>query len=75
MAVRGLGAGIQEANLLQLFEPFFTIRSSGRGMGLAISSSIVEAHLGKIRAANNPEDDATFSFSLPPAMKEEAVRK
>jgi signal transduction histidine kinase len=40
------------------------------GMGLAGSSSIVEAHLGKIRAANNPEDDATFSFSLPPAMKE-----
>uniref|UniRef100_UPI00277D11EC ATP-binding protein n=1 Tax=Paraburkholderia caledonica TaxID=134536 RepID=UPI00277D11EC len=49
------GAGIQEANLPQLFEPFFTTRSSGMGMGLAISSSIVEAHRGQIWASNNPE--------------------
>jgi PAS domain S-box-containing protein len=74
VAVKDSGAGIQEANLPRLFEPFFTTRSSGMGMGLAISSSIVEAHGGQIWASNNPEGGATFSFSLPPAMKEE-VRK
>ncbi|MFM0202528.1 PAS domain S-box protein [Paraburkholderia fungorum] len=74
VAVRDSGAGIQEANLPQLFEPFFTTRSSGMGMGLAISSSIVDAHRGQIWASNNPEGGAMFSFSLPPAMKEE-VRK
>ncbi|MFL9921960.1 PAS domain S-box protein [Paraburkholderia fungorum] len=75
VAVKDSGAGIQEANLPQLFEPFFTTRSSGMGMGLAISSSIVEAHRGQIWASNNPEGGATFSFSLPPAMTREEVRK
>jgi C4-dicarboxylate-specific signal transduction histidine kinase len=71
VAVRDSGAGIREANLPQLFEPFFTTRSSGMGMGLAISSSIVEAHRGQIWASNNPEGGATFSFSLPPSIEEE----
>jgi PAS domain S-box-containing protein len=75
VAIKDSGAGIQEANLPQLFEPFFTTRSSGMGMGLAISSSVVEAHGGQIWASNNPEGGATFSFSLPPAMKEEEARK
>ncbi|WOD16981.1 ATP-binding protein [Paraburkholderia kirstenboschensis] len=75
VAIKDSGAGIQEANLPQLFEPFFTTRSSGMGMGLAISSSIVDAHRGQIWASNNPEGGATFSFSLPPAMTQEVVRK
>jgi PAS domain S-box-containing protein len=75
VAVKDSGAGIREANLPRLFEPFFTTRSAGMGMGLAISSSIVEAHHGQIWASNNPEGGATFSFSLPPAMTQEEVRK
>ena len=45
------------------------------GMGLAISSSILEAHGGQIWASNNPDGGATFSFSLPQALTQEEVRK
>jgi C4-dicarboxylate-specific signal transduction histidine kinase len=75
VAVKDSGAGIREANLPRLFEPFFTTRSSGMGMGLAVSSSIVDAHGGQIWASNNPDGGATFSFSLPPAVTQEQVRK
>lgn len=75
VAVKDSGAGIREANLPRLFEPFFTTRSSGMGMGLAICSSIVDAHRGQIWASNNLDGGATFSFSLPPAMTQEEVRK
>jgi signal transduction histidine kinase len=74
VAVKDSGAGIRDDNLPRLFEPFFTTRSSGMGMGLAISSSILEAHGGQIWASNNPEGGATFSFSLPPAMTQEVAR-
>src|ERR1700694_3451734 len=67
-------SGIREDNLPRLFEPFFTTRSSGMGMGLAISSSILEAHGGQIWASNKPEGGAPFSFSLPPAIKQEVAR-
>ena len=74
VAVKDSGAGIRDDNLPRLFEPFFTTRSSGMGMGLAISSSILEAHGGQIWASNNREGGATFSFSLPPAMTQEVAR-
>jgi signal transduction histidine kinase len=74
VAVKDFESSICEANLPLLFEPFFTTRSSGMGMGLTISNSILEAHGGQIWASNNPEGGATFSFSLPSAMTQELVR-
>ncbi|MGF6782179.1 ATP-binding protein [Paraburkholderia sp. GAS334] len=67
IAVRDSGPGISKENLPRLFEAFFTTRSAGMGMGLAICSSIIEAHGGQIWASNNPEGGSSFSFSLPPA--------
>jgi signal transduction histidine kinase len=59
------GTGLTPAELSQLFEPFYTTKPNGMGMGLAISRTIIEAHGGKIRAENNAGPGANFSFTLP----------
>jgi two-component system sensor histidine kinase TtrS len=59
------GHGISEDKLKRIFNPFFTTKSSGMGMGLSISSSIIEAHEGKLYAENNPDKGARFCFTLP----------
>jgi signal transduction histidine kinase len=73
VAVRDSGPGVSKENLPRLFEAFFTTRSTGMGMGLAICSSIIEAHGGQLWASNNPEGGSTFSFSLPPVRVPTAV--
>jgi PAS domain S-box-containing protein len=67
--VTDAGCGIPEQDLEKVFDAFHTTRSSGMGMGLAISRSIVEVHGGRIWAANNPKRGATFSFTLPLASE------
>jgi two-component system sensor kinase FixL len=64
-AVRDQGPGIPGDKLSRIFEAFYTTKPDGIGMGLAISRSIVEAHGGRLWAANNPDRGATFSFTLP----------
>lgn len=59
------GAGIQDEILSRIFKPFVTSKSTGMGLGLSISRTIVEAHGGKIRAENLPGGGAAFHFSLP----------
>lgn len=65
IAVRDQGPGIPGDKLSRIFETFYTTKTDGMGMGLAISRSIVEAHGGRIWAENNPNRGATFSFTLP----------
>ena len=65
--VRDCGTGLHSVEMDRLFEAFYTTKSHGMGLGLAISRSIIEAHGGRLWAESNNGPGATFSFSLPVA--------
>jgi PAS domain S-box-containing protein len=65
VAARDFGTGINEADLGHIFQAFYTTKTTGLGMGLAIARSIVEVHGRQLEAENNPDGGATFSFTLP----------
>ena len=59
------GQGVPEDIKDSLFDPFFSTKSDGMGMGLAICQTIAKAHSGRLSFLNNPEIGTTFSISLP----------
>jgi PAS domain S-box-containing protein len=63
--VTDFGTGIDERHIDRLFEPFYTTKPEGLGMGLSISQTIIKAHGGTMEARNNREGGATFAFTLP----------
>jgi PAS domain S-box-containing protein len=65
IAVRDSGPGMTQAGLERLFEPFYTTKPEGLGMGLSICRSIVEAHAGNLSATANTPRGAIFQFTLP----------
>jgi PAS domain S-box-containing protein len=65
MSVRDYGAGVSEEMPDRLFDPFFSTKTEGLGMGLAIVRSIVESHGGTITAKNADDGGARFEFVLP----------
>jgi signal transduction histidine kinase len=69
--VSDTGPGIDEADLDRVFEPFFSTKETGMGMGLSICSTIAQAHSGKLTVKRNPNRGVTFELSLP--VQEPAV--
>jgi PAS domain S-box-containing protein len=65
ISVSDTGLGVTKQDSSQLFEPFFTTRPEGLGLGLAIARNIVEVHGGMIEVKRNPDAGATFQFTLP----------
>jgi len=59
------GHGIAPENISRIFHPFFTTKSKGCGLGLAIVQQIVESHGGKIRVRSKPGEGTTFILHLP----------
>ena len=71
VAVQDCGEGIDPENLEKIFNAFYSTKSQGMGMGLAISRSIVEDHGGRLWAGRNKGPGATFFFTLPPCTSQE----
>jgi PAS domain S-box-containing protein len=67
VAVRDSGPGIDPAHSERVFEPFYTTKSGGVGMGLSICRSIINAHGGRLWAEANKPQGAAFRFILPGA--------
>jgi PAS domain S-box-containing protein len=69
IAVSDTGGGIPNDKFAHIFDPFFTTKANGMGMGLSISSTIIEAHNGRLWAENNKDGGASFRFTIPIADK------
>jgi PAS domain S-box-containing protein len=65
IAVQDSGPGLDATEVQRVFMPFYTTKSQGMGMGLAISRSIVEAHQGRLWVTPNAAPGAVFQFTLP----------
>jgi two-component system, LuxR family, sensor kinase FixL len=74
-AVVDSGTGIPSGESEKVFNPFYTSKPQGLGMGLSISRSIITRHQGRIWVENNPDGGATFYFSLPVPTDEEVFRR
>jgi signal transduction histidine kinase len=65
VSVEDTGGGIASEAIERVFEPFYTTKPAGLGMGLAISRSIVEAHGGRLWATPHDGPGVTFQLTLP----------
>lgn len=65
VSVADQGVGLAPDNLEKVFEPFFSTKPHGMGLGLSVCRTIIAAHGGKLWAANNSDRGATFYFTIP----------
>jgi signal transduction histidine kinase len=65
IAVRDTGTGVLPENMSKLFEPLFTTKTTGIGLGLAVSRKLAEANSGRIEVQSEPGKGSTFTLVLP----------
>ena len=68
VSVADTGPGIASDDMARIFDPLFTTKSGGMGMGLSICRSIIEAHDGLLLVAPNEPSGAIFKFVLRPSQ-------
>ena len=72
LTVQDAGVGFEPQAADRLFEPFYTTKSSGMGIGLSLSRTIIESHHGRLWAVPNESVGATFAFSIPSCFDDPA---
>ena len=65
ISISDTGPGIAASDLQKIFIPFFTTKSHGHGIGLALAHRVITEHAGTLTAANNADGGATFAIRLP----------
>ncbi len=65
VSITDTGSGISPGNMAKLFEPLFTTKAKGIGLGLAVSKNLVEANGGSIEVASQEGEGSTFTIVLP----------
>jgi two-component system, LuxR family, sensor kinase FixL len=70
VSIEDSGPGIAPADLEVIFEPLYTTKAEGLGMGLAISRTIVHAHGGRVTASNKAGGGTIVAFALPVAASQ-----
>ena len=65
IAVTDNGVGISPENMKKIFEPLFTTKLKGLGLGLAVSKKLIQANGGQIEATSTPGKGSTFTITLP----------
>jgi PAS domain S-box-containing protein len=73
VSVADRGVGIPAAKLDKVFEPFFSTKAHGMGLGLSVCRTIIAAHGGRLWATPNPDRGTTFRFTLPIAPAARAL--